>query len=295
MAASQALHSPAREQARRLEEIERTYARVSRGRTLYTLALFGLAVLTVAGGLVIADEANSGSFRRGLSSFFDYPAAILSQTFEAGWGWFALLGVYFPFLLETLNIALLATLIGFILGGILSFVASRNLVANRVAVFAMRRVMDVTRAFPELVIALLLVLVLGPTALAAVIAVAFHTIGALAKQFSEVNENADMKPVEGLRSVGATWTQQMRFAVLPQVLPNFLSYALLRLEINVRASAILGFVGAGGLGAELKKVVDWNYGADIAAIIVLLVAAIASIDYVSGLARRALIGKTAIL
>ncbi|MFN7168360.1 MAG: PhnE/PtxC family ABC transporter permease, partial [Pannonibacter sp.] len=116
--------------------------------------------------------------------------------------------------------------------------------------------------------------------------------GALAKLFSEVNENADMKPVDGLKSVGATWGQQMRFGVLPQVLPNFLSYGLLRLEINVRASAILGFVGAGGLGAELKKVVDWNYTADISAIIVLLVAAVIGIDYLSGWARRALIGKT---
>ncbi len=275
----------------RLREIGEAYERLVRRRSAYTLLLLAVCLISIAGGLVVAEEANSGSFRSGLSSFFDYPAEILSGTIGAGWGWFGLLAAYFPYLLETLNIALVSTLIAFVLGGLLSFVASRNLVKNKALVFMMRRIMDVTRAFPELVIALLMVLVFGPTALAAVIAVTFHTVGALAKQFSEINENADMKPVDGLKSVGATWLQQMRFGVLPQVLPNFLSYGLLRLEINVRASAILGFVGAGGLGAELKKVVDWNYGADISAIIVLLVAAIIAIDHVSAWARRSLIGK----
>ncbi len=275
-----------------LQGVEVAYERLARRRTLYTLSLIALTAFVVIGGFIVADEANSGSFWGGLSSFFDYPADIIRDTYLAGWGWFGLLWRYFPYLLETINIALVSILIGFALGGALSFVASRNLVQNRLVVFLMRRIMDITRAFPELVIALLLVLVIGPSPLAAVIAVAFHTIGALAKLFSEVNENADMKPVEGLQSVGGTWLQQMRFGVLPQVFPNFLSYALLRFEINVRASAILGFVGAGGLGAELKKVVDWNYGADISAIILLLVLAITSIDYLSSWARRSLIGKT---
>lgn len=282
---------PGSNRAAELRQIESAYDRLSRRRSLYTVLLIAVALFSMVGGLIVADEANSGSFWGGLSSFFDYPADILRGTMEAGWGWFALVAKYFPFLVETVNIAVLSTMVGFFLGGLLSFFASRNLVKNRIVVFAMRRIMDITRAFPELVIALLLVLVLGPTALSAVIAVAFHTIGALAKQFSEVNENSDMKPVDGLRSVGGNWAQQMRFGVLPQVLPNFLSYGLLRLEINVRASAILGFVGAGGLGAELKKVVDWNYGADISAIIVLLVAAITTIDYVSAWARRTLIGN----
>ncbi|MCY1708891.1 phosphonate ABC transporter, permease protein PhnE [Pannonibacter sp. SL95] len=276
----------------RLREIGDAYERLSRSRSLYTVLLIVVCAVIIIGGFMVADEANSGSFWGGLSSFFDYPADIITGTYAAGWGWFALVWSYLPFLVETINIAVLSTIIGFALGALLSFVASRNLVRNKLIVFCMRRVMDICRAFPELVIALVLVLSLGPTPLAAVIAVAFHTIGALAKLFSEVNENADMKPVDGLKSVGATWGQQMRFGVLPQVLPNFLSYGLLRLEINVRASAILGFVGAGGLGAELKKVVDWNYAADISAIIVLLVAAVIGIDYLSGWARRALIGKT---
>ncbi|WP_068315850.1 phosphonate ABC transporter, permease protein PhnE [Pseudovibrio hongkongensis] len=275
----------------KLNEIELAYHRVSRQRNLYTLLLLAACVFAIFGGLMIANEANSGDFWVGLSQFFDYPVDLFVGAYEKGLAGLGSLVVhYFPFLLETLNIALVSTVIAFGLGGALSFVASRNLVQSRLLVFCMRRIMDVTRAFPEIVIALLLVLIFGPTPVAAVAAVTFHTIGALAKQFSETNENADMKSVEGIQSVGGNWFEQVRFGVLPQVLPNFFSYGLLRLEINVRASAILGFVGAGGLGAELKAVVDWNYGADILVIIFMLVISITTIDYLSGLVRRKLIG-----
>ncbi|PWJ21875.1 phosphonate transport system permease protein [Jannaschia seohaensis] len=97
-----------------------------------------------------------------------------------------------------------------------------------------RRLLNTLRAIPEIVIAL-------------------HKMGALGKLFSEVAENAPLGGVEGLRSVGAAWGQRMLFGVLPQVAPNWLSYALLRFEINIRASAILGFVGAGGIGYDLRN------------------------------------------
>ncbi|KZL16788.1 Phosphate-import permease protein PhnE [Pseudovibrio axinellae] len=284
---------PALADASRLAEISQSYERVARNRTLYTLLLIALCALSISGGLYIADQANSGGFWTGLGKFFDYPAELFLGAYEkGGMGLFRLTLQYLPYLFETLNIALVSTLLAFFLGGALSFVASRTLVSNRLVVALMRRVMDVFRAFPEIVIALLLVLIFGPSPVAAVIAVTTHTIGALAKQFSEVNENCDLKAVEGIRSMGGNWFEQIRFGILPQVLPNFLSYALLRLEVNVRASAILGFVGAGGLGAELKMVVDWNYGADILVIIFMLVVSIALIDYLSGVLRHKLIGQS---
>ena len=106
-----------------------------------------------------------------------------------------------------------------------------------------------------------------------------------------VNENADPRPVEGLASVGAGWVQRMWFAVVPQVAPNWLSYALLRLEINVRASAILGFVGAGGIGYDLKVAIGWGQGRydAAAAIFVLLVLSIVVIDQSSERLRNRLI------
>jgi phosphonate transport system permease protein len=124
------------------------------------------------------------------------------------------------------------------------------------------------------------------------IAVAIHTAGALGKLFSEVTENIDPKPVEGLKATGASWTQRIRFAVMPQVAPNFLSYFLLRLEINVRASAILGFVGAGGIGTELRRTIGWGQGAgdETAALFVLLFLSIVAIDQVSSALRERLTG-----
>ena len=112
--------------------------------------------------------------------------------------------------------------------------------------------MEILRAFPEVVIAgfFLAILSLGP--IPAIIAVVIHTVGALGKMFFEVVENADMKPDEGLRAVGANWVERVWFGIVPQVLPNFMSYFLLRLEINVRASTIIGAVGGGGIGEPLR-------------------------------------------
>ena len=173
----------------------------------------------------------------------------------------------------------------------LAFLSTRNLDVWPPLIPVVRRAMDIMRAFPELIIALFLIFVLGTSPVPAMIAVAFHTAGALGKLFSEVNENADRKPIEGLQACGANWFQRMRFGVVPQVLPNYLSYALLRLEINVRASAILGFVGAGGIGAELRRTIGWGQGAgdETAALFVLLFLSIVAIDQLSSYLRGRLI------
>jgi phosphonate transport system permease protein len=139
------------------------------------------------------------------------------------------------------------------------------------------------RAVPEVVIALVLIFVMGGGPVPAMVAIAFHTTGALGKMFSEVNENASLKPVEGLESVGANWLQRMGLGVMPQVAPNYLSYALLRFEINIRASAILGFVGAGGIGYELKNAITWGMGRfdQAAAIFILIFITIVFFDQIS--------------
>jgi phosphonate transport system permease protein len=122
------------------------------------------------------------------------------------------------------------------------------------------------------------------------IAIALHTVGALGKLFSEVNENASLEPVEGLASTGAGWVQRMWLGVIPQVAPNYLSYALLRFEINIRASAILGFVGAGGIGYDLRNTMSWGVGKydEAAAIFLLLFGTIVLVDQLSSLLRNRL-------
>ena len=133
------------------------------------------------------------------------------------------------------------------------------------------------------------VLSIGP--IAAIVAVSIHTIGALGKLFFEVVENADMKPDEGLQSVGASWLERVRFAIVPQVMPNFVSYTLLRLEINVRASTIIGAVGGGGIGEVFRMSIGRDYAAQTYAIIILLLVTIIAIDQFSGWLRGRLVGN----
>ena len=104
--------------------------------------------------------------------------------------------------------------------------------------------------------------------------------------FSEVHENSNNKPIEALKASGGNWLSEMKFGLLPQVLPNLISYALLRFEINIRASTILGFVGAGGIGQELYLVINFNYYEEVSAIILLIILTVISIDLLSGYLRK---------
>ena len=121
------------------------------------------------------------------------------------------------------------------------------------------------------------------------LAIAIHTTGALGKLFSEVVENIDMKPVEGIGSTGGSWFAQVRFGVLPQVLSNFASYALLRFEINVRGATVLGVVGAGGIGQDLITAIRQFHTSDVSAILLLIVVCVMVIDALSERLRHRLI------
>jgi phosphonate transport system permease protein len=127
--------------------------------------------------------------------------------------------------------------------------------------------------------------------MAGVLAIALHSIGALGKQYAEMVENIDMKPVEGVRSTGASWLSCMRFAVLPQVAAGFASYTLLRFEINVREASVMGFVGAGGIGTELVVAVRKFYYSDVSAILLMIVLTVFVIDIGTGFIRERLLGK----
>lgn len=263
--------------------------RLENQRRLYSGISLALLAVILVSGYTTADSMNSGGFVQGLEKFFDYPSQIIQESLAKGWGFWGLFPKYLPALIETLNIALVSTLIGGLLAVFLSLGATRNLDVPERLVPVIRRTMDVMRAFPELIIALFLIFVLGANAVPAMIAVAFHTSGALGKLFSEVNENIDFKQTEGLKAAGGSWLQRIRFGVLPQVLPNYVSYLLLRLEINVRASAILGFVGAGGIGSELSRSIGWGDGAVTAALFLMLFLTIVLIDQGSARIRENLV------
>ena len=264
-------------------------AQVQRRRLYGGLTLLLFVVLMVS-GFSVADDRNAGGFWEGLHQVGDYPADVLSEAWAKRADLPSLIVKYFPALVETINIAAVSTLIGVFGGLYLSLLGPRGLAKWPRLIPVFRRISDIMRAVPEIVIALVLIFVLGGGPVPAMIAISIHTAGALGKMFSEVAENADLKPVEGLVSTGATWSQRMLLGVLPQVTPNYISYSLLRFEINIRASAILGFVGAGGLGYELRNAMAWGPGRfdEAAAIFILLFGTIVFFDQVSSRYRNRL-------
>lgn len=261
-----------------------------RKRNFYSVFFIIILLLLLASGYQTSESLNSGGFFQGFSKFFDFPSQILQKSFDKGSkGFFLLLSDFVPALFLTVNIALFSTIIGSLGAVLLSLGSTRGLDVLGWLIPIFRTTMDVMRAFPELIIALFLIFLLGAGPLPAVIAVALHTAGALGKFFSEVNENIDLKQAEGLKACGASWINRIIHGVLPQVMPNYTSYFLIRLEINVRASAILGFVGAGGIGTELSRAIGWGKGAEIAAIFLLLFITIFIIDQLSQVLRRRLV------
>ena len=273
-----------------LDHIHASYmAQVQRKRLYGGLTLL-IFVLLMVSGFMVADDRNAGGFWDGVTNIGAYPADVLSEAWEKLADLPGLIAKYFPALIETINIAAVSTLIGAFGGLFLSLLGTRGLARWPRLIPVFRRISDIMRAVPEIVIALVLIFVLGGGPVPAMIAIAIHTAGALGKMFSEVAENADLKPVEGLASTGATWSQRMLLGVMPQVAPNYLSYTLLRFEINIRASAILGFVGAGGLGYELRNAMAWGPGRfdEAAAIFVLLFGTIVFFDQVSSRYRNRL-------
>ena len=268
------------------------YIRLTHLRRLYSGVLALVLILLFFGGFYTADSRNAGGFFDGLDRLFDFPAEVLGEAWSEIDGLPALLWHYMPSLIETVNIAAVATLIGAIIGLLLSLFSTRGLAFWPAGIPLFRRSMDIMRAIPEIVIALVLIFIMGAGPIPAMIAIAIHTSGALGKLFSEVNENCDMKPVDGLASVGASWGQRMWFGVFPQVIQNYFSYALLRFEINIRASAILGFVGAGGIGYDLRNTISWGKGRydDATAIFILLFLTIVLVDQLSGVVRNRVLG-----
>jgi phosphonate transport system permease protein len=269
-------------------------AAVARKRLRFAL---GTAVLFAALALAsIGAEVNLPTFFGHFGNFVSYFDRIL--TLEDGtrvwtnvaewlWGWrnwSLLLG-------ETILISYVGTLSGAVLGFALSFLAAENTAPAPWLRVAVKRFMEFCRTVPDIVFALIFVIAFGLGAMAGVLAIAIHCIGALGKQYAEIVENIDMKPVEGVRSTGAGWISCMRFAVLPQVVAGFVSYTLLRFEISVRGASVMGFVGAGGIGQELVVAIRKFYYSDVSAILLMIVLAVFVIDIGTGWIRGRLFGK----
>jgi len=194
-------------------------------------------------------------------------------------------------ILETANMAAVATLMGSAIALVFAFPAARNIAPSGLVYQATRRFLEALRTVPEIVYALIFVWAFGIGPLAGILAIALHSAGANGKLFAEAIENADLRPWEAVRAAGGSWVQGCRYAIIPQVLPNILSYVLLRFEVNIRSASVIGFVGAGGVGEELYKVISFNYYEEISAIVLLIILTVACVDLLSERLRHAAIGR----
>src|SRR5690606_22069515 len=158
---------------------------------------------------------------------------------------------------------------------------SENLVGRPVAWFV-RQLFNLIRAVPEVIVALLFVPIFGLSPMAGVLAIGIHSIGSLGKLLYEIIEGIDRGPIEAADAVGAGRLQRLRWAVVPQVAPELTSFVLYRFEINIRASAVLGLVGAGGIGNDLVQAVRFKeYGIAGLALAVVVIGTI-MVDVISG-------------
>jgi len=194
---------------------------------------------------------------------------------------------------ETLSIALLGTSLAAVLALPVSLLAARNVVPSALLRFPPRRFFDTIRGVDTLIWALVWINVVGLGPFAGVLAIATSDFGAFGKLFSEAIETADRKPVEGVRASGGSALHEIRFALLPQVLPVITGQVLYFIESNTRSATIIGIVGAGGIGLQLAeqiRVLEWQH---VSFIILMILVAVAAIDLVSKRLRFAIIGRPA--
>lgn len=265
-----------------------------RWRLLFGGAVFAAALLLAAIGAEVNLRTLFTYFGNFLSYFdriltLDNGQRVWTDVGEWLWGW----RKWLKMLGETLLISYVGTLTGAVLAFVLNFLAAENTSPAPWLRFTVRRLLEFARTVPGIVFALIFVIAFGLGPMAGVLAIAIHSTGALGKLFSEIVENADMKPVEGIRSTGASWLSCMRFAIVPQVTAGYASYALLRFEINVREASVMGFVGAGGIGQELVVAIRKFYYSDVSAILLMIIVTVFIIDISTGWLRGRLFGKEA--
>jgi phosphonate transport system permease protein len=206
----------------------------------------------------------------------------------------ASLPAYLSALGETLSIALLGTTIAAVVALPFSLLAARNVIPSGWLRFPVRRAFDSIRGVDTLIWALVWINVVGLGPFAGVLAIALSDFGAFGKLFSEAIEAADRKQVEGIRASGGNALHEIRFGLMPQVLPVIAGQVLYFIESNTRSATIIGIVGAGGIGLQLAeqiRVLEWQ---KVSFLILMILVAVAAIDWISGKLRFAIIGQRAI-
>lgn len=238
----------------------------------------------------------------GLTELEFSPARMLHGMQQLGWITMmmippnpgASLPAYLQAMGETLSIALLGTTLAALLALPVSLLAARNVIPSAWLRFPIRRSLDTIRGIDTLIWALVWINVVGLGPFAGVLAIAVSDFGAFGKLFSEAIEGADKKQVEGIRAAGGSPLHEIRFGLMPQVLPVIAGQVLYFIESNTRSATIIGIVGAGGIGLQLAeqiRVLEWQ---KVSFLILMILVAVAAIDWISGRLRFAIIGRRAV-
>ena len=217
--------------------------------------------------------------------------SIFHGLFHPDWGY-----VYIPAgedllrgLLETFAIAVIGTFIAAIIFIPFAFLGAQNLIKIRPVTGITKFILSVIRVFPEIVMALIFIKAVGPGSFSGVLALGIHSVGMLGKLFVEDIERLDFTSVEALKASGANKTKTLIFAVIPQILPSFLSLVLYRFELNLRSASILGLIGAGGIGTPLIFALQTRSWDRVGIILIGLVIMVAIVDLISGAIRKRIV------
>ncbi len=192
-------------------------------------------------------------------------------------------------LLETFAIAVIGTFIAAVICIPFAFLGARNLVKVRPVTGITKFILSVIRVFPEIVMALIFIKAVGPGSFSGVLALGIHSVGMLGKLFIEDIESLDFSSAEALKASGANKTKTLVFAVIPQILPSFLSLILYRFELNLRSASILGLIGAGGIGTPLIFALQTRSWDRVGIILIGLVIMVAIVDFISGAIRKRIV------
>jgi len=207
---------------------------------------------------------------------------------------------------ETFAISFMGTVMAVVIALSIVFFAAKNLIYSgllyemepkqgwkrafrRVPYLAAKSLLNVLRTIPEMVWALIFVFLVGLGPFPGVLALGFHTGGVLGKLFGEVLEDVDTQPIESLQATGANRLQILLYGIVPQVLPQFISYTLYRWEVNIRVAAVLGFVGAGGLGQRIHIAISLFFEQQLLTLILAIYILVTIVDYLSAYLRRKVI------
>lgn len=256
------------------------------GRLGVVLIVGSLGALLVFGLWYL--EFSAAKMWAGLGGLGTFVAHMLPPT-TGTWSKFL---VYLDALGETLAIAFLGTLLGALLALPFGFLAARNVIPTRIFQFGTRRFLDGVRGVDELIWALIWVNVVGLGPFAGVLAIMSAMFGAFGKLFSEAIEAVDRRPSEGVVSTGGGALHRIRFGIVPQVLPVIAGQVLYFFESNTRSATIIGIVGAGGIGLHLAEQIRTLEYQHVAALILMILATVAAIDFVSTRLRFAIIGRS---